>query len=125
MTLPSGDHAGSVSWAVDFVNCLAALPSSDCTQISKFPARSDAYAIDLPSGENVASVCRPGSNVRRVSGRSTVTCALGGTELGRRIRDQMPIAINAAPTTATDAITRARRVLFALAVATVCAPDDA
>ena len=42
MLLPSGDQSGCDSCAGDFVNCLASPPSSDCTQMSKLPARSDA-----------------------------------------------------------------------------------
>src|SRR4029453_3287327 len=112
MLLPSGDQAGSVSWAADFVSCRAWFPSRGCTQTSKFPARSDTYAIDRPSGENVASVCRPGSNVIRVSGRSTgTTDAAVGAGPARRPTVQTEAAIATAAPPATRRSNRARRDL--------------
>src|SRR5262249_33468058 len=46
--------------------------------MSKLPERSDAYAIDRPSGENVGSVCScPGSKVRRRNGRAIGTVDAG------------------------------------------------
>ena len=36
------------------VTCTGSPPATDCTQMSKFPARSEAYARNRPSGDNVA-----------------------------------------------------------------------
>ena len=51
-----GDQLGCVSEAGDFVTLTASPLVTGCTQMSKLPLRSEAYAIKRPSGENVGSV---------------------------------------------------------------------
>ena len=57
--------------------------------------------MNRPSGENVTSVCNPGANVRRVSGRSTGAPTLGDP-VGAFVRHHH--APSAAPTSDWAAI---------------------
>src|SRR5215471_9928296 len=75
---PSGDQSGCQLAPGPLVICTGSPPPANCTQMSNLPPRSELYAMKRPSGDQVAPICRPSSNVSRVSGRD-FTAARGGS----------------------------------------------
>src|SRR5580765_9110686 len=110
MVLPSGDQSGWVSGASDLVTCTGSPPETDCTQMLKWPPRSEAYAMKRPSGEKVASVCSPSPNVIRVSARgmdgfaaAAGTVAVSAPARPRALQRSRPKTPAASTTTAAAA----------------------